>query len=64
MLGDVRVQLRPGVQIVPRAQWPPAFGGQDAVWIAALSAPGLRMTSRLIDEPTPDSWSCCASPPR
>jgi serine/threonine protein kinase len=52
MLGDVRVQLRPGVQIVPRAQWPPAFGGQDAVWTAALSAPGLRMTSRLIDEPT------------
>ena len=52
MLGDVRVQLRPGVQIVPRAQWPPAFSGHPAEWTAALSAPGLRTTSRLIDEPT------------
>ncbi len=52
MLGDVRVQLRPGVQIVPRAQWPPAFSAQPAEWTAALSAPGLRATSRLIDEPT------------
>jgi len=51
MLGDVRVQLRPGVQIVPRAQWPPAFGGHPAQWTAALSAPGLRTTSRLLDEP-------------
>src|SRR5262249_45802724 len=51
MLGDVRVQLRPGVQIVPRAQWPPAFGGHPAEWAAALSAPGMRTTSRLIDEP-------------
>ena len=52
MLGDVRVQLRPGVQIVPRAQWPAAFGRQDPEWTAAISAPGLRVTSRLIDEPT------------
>jgi eukaryotic-like serine/threonine-protein kinase len=51
MLGDVRLQLRPGVQIVPRAQWPPAFGGHSAEWTAALSAPGLRITSRLLDEP-------------
>jgi eukaryotic-like serine/threonine-protein kinase len=51
MLGDVRVQLRPGVEIVPRAQWPAAFAGHPAEWTAALSAPGLRTTSRLIDEP-------------
>ena len=53
MLGDVRVQLRPEVQIVPRADWPPSFGRhQPPEWTAALSAPGLRITSRLIDEPT------------
>jgi eukaryotic-like serine/threonine-protein kinase len=52
MLGDVRVQLRPDVQIVPRAQWPSAFDGHPAEWTAALSAPSLRTTSRLIDEPT------------
>src|SRR5579863_1931875 len=53
MLGDVRVQLRPEVQLVPRADWPAVVERhQLQEWTAALSAPGLRITSRLINEPT------------
>ena len=52
MLGDVVLQLNPGVQLIPRQEWPAALRERhDEQWTAALSAPGLRLTSRLVDEP-------------
>jgi eukaryotic-like serine/threonine-protein kinase len=53
MLGDVRIQLSPELHVVPRSDWPEAFRrSQDDTWVAALSAPGLRANSRLVDRPT------------
>jgi serine/threonine protein kinase len=53
MLGDVRLRLSAELEIVPRADWPEAFRqNQQEKWTAVLSAPRLRISSRLIDEPT------------
>jgi eukaryotic-like serine/threonine-protein kinase len=53
MLGDVRLQLSAQLHIVPRADWSDVFRQrQPGKWTAALSAPLLRTSSRLIDEPT------------
>ena len=52
MLGDVMLRLNPAVQLVPRQEWPRALQrSHGEQWTAAISAPGLRTTSRLIDEP-------------
>jgi len=52
MLGDVMLRLNPVVQLVPRQEWPRALQrSHGEQWTAAISAPGLRTTSRLIDEP-------------